>query len=316
MRVDLAAEAFDAAEALPDLLGLLRCFAEGRHDWVAGPDVINAAERYLTEHAPRLAATSVWLARKGTVASVWSGGCDRAALVRVGADDLTDHAADLCRPAVLVVEDHDSDGCFVRVLAEVFCAQRLRHALSQGWVEIAHGGGSSLVKVAESVAGRYRRRVRAAALLDSDRLVPGQRTGSHRKAERLASVGVVVHVLELREAENYVPNRVLELPDRTGERARKVHLLRRLTPEQRGHFDMKNGFGPAHGPPAVPVEQVILFGQLDPSTLMGLRGGFGRDLLRRFAEAGAQLTEADFASLGAGVATELRSLLATLTSVI
>ncbi|HEX5496812.1 MAG TPA: hypothetical protein VFX70_19795 [Mycobacteriales bacterium] len=316
MRVDLSVETFGGAEALPDLLSLLRCFAEGRHDWVAGPAVVAAAERYLTEHAPRLAASSVGLARKGTVAAMWSGGCDRSAPVRVGPGDLADHAADLCRPAVLVVEDHLSDGCFVRALAEVFRAQRLRRALSQGWLEITHGGGSSLVKVAESVAGRYRRRVRAAALLDSDRLVPGQHTDSHRKAERLARAGVVVHVLELREAENYLPDRVLGRPNRSGGCARKVRLLARLTPEQRGHFDMKNGFGPPQHPPAFPIEQVILFGQLDSGTLVGLRGGFGRDLLRRLAGACAELTEEDFASVGPDVAGELRSLLATLTSVI
>lgn len=316
MRVDLTAETFGGAEALPDLLDLLRCFAEGRHDWVAGPAVIAAAERYLTEHAPRLAATSVCLARKATVARAWSGPGDRCVPVRVGPGDLADHTADLCRPAVLVLEDHDSDGCFVRALAEVFRAHRLRQALAHGWLEIAHGGGSSLVKVAESVAGRYRRRVRAAALLDSDRLVPGQRTDSHRKAERLARAGVAVHVLELREAENYVPDRVLGLDDRSGGCAGKVRLLARLTPEQRGHFDMKNGFGPPQHPPAFPVEQVILFGRLDSRTLVGLRGGFGRDLLRRMAGACAELSEGDFATLGEGVATELRSLLTTLTSVV
>ena len=314
MRVDLAVEAFDTAEALPDLLGLLRCFAEGRHDWLADPSVLAAAERYLAEHAPRLATTSVALARKGTVASRWSGRRDRSVPVRVGPEDLADHAADLCRPAVLVVEDQDSDGCFVRVLAEVFRAQRLRRALAAGWLEIAHGGGSSLVKVAEAVAARYRRRVRTAALLDSDRLLPGQQTISHRKAERLAQIGVVVHVLELREAENYVPHRVLRRPGRFGDGAQKADLLLRLTPEQRGHFDMKNGFGPASRP--VPVEQAILFGRLDPTTLTGLRGGFGKDLLRRMADGCADLTERDFAALGAEVAAELRTLLATVTSVI
>ena len=144
--------------------------------------------------------------------------------------------------------------------------------------------------------------------------MPGQHTSSHRKAERLAQVGVVVHVLELREAENYVPNRVLRHPGRFGDGLLKAELLLRLTPEQRGHFDMKNGFGPASRP--VPVEQAILFGRLDPATLTGLRGGFGKDLLRRMADGCPELTEQDFTSLGAEVAAELRSLLATVTSVI
>src|SRR5262249_13891263 len=108
-----------------------------------------------------------------------------------------------------IVEDQDSDGCFIRVLARVLQADQVLRALSQGWLEIEHGGGGSLAKVAESAVGRYRRLVRVAALLDSDRMVPGQRTNSHEKADRLRLLGVLVHVLELREAENYVPNRIL-----------------------------------------------------------------------------------------------------------
>lgn len=135
MRVNLAVEVFAEAEALPDLLNLLRCFAEGRHDWVADPVVIAAAERYLAGHAPQLASTYIELGRKGTVAASWSG---------------------------------------------------TMRALSQGWLEIEHGGGGSLAKVAESAMRRYRRLVRVAALLDSDRMVPGQRTNAYEKADGCA----------------------------------------------------------------------------------------------------------------------------------
>lgn len=315
MRVNLAVEVFSEAEALPDLLNLLRCFAEGRHDWLADPVVIAAAERYLAEHAPQLASTYVELGRKGTVAAAWSGTIGTRG-VRVGPADLAEHAADLCRPALLIVEDQDSDGCFVRGLARAFQADQVLRALSQGWLEIEHGGGGSLAKVAQSVVGRYRRLVRVAALLDSDRMTPGQRTNAHEKADRLRLLGVLVHVLELREAENYVPNGILRAVGRPRDASRKLDLLKRLTQHQRGHYDMKIGFGPVKGPPLVPDEQAALFGSLDMEVLLGLRGGFGRDLLKRMEDDGGHLTERDFAGLGLDVLAELRALLSTLANVI
>jgi len=315
LRVNLAVEVFSEAEALPDLLNLLRCFAEGRHDWVADAVVIAAAERYLAEHAPQLASTYIELGRKGTVAAAWSGSIGTGA-VQVGAADLAEHASDLCRPALLIVEDQDSDGCFIRVLARVLQAEQVLRALSQGWLEIEHGGGGSLAKVAESAVGRYRRLVRVAALLDSDRMVPGQRTNAHEKADRLRLLGVLVHVLELREAENYVPNRILRAVGRPRDASRKLDLLKRLTQQQRGHYDMKIGFGPVNSSPNVPDEQAGLFGDLDAEVLLGLRGGFGRDLLKRLEDDGGRLTERDFAGLGADVLAELRALLSALISVI
>ncbi|HET8681919.1 MAG TPA: hypothetical protein VFM54_08605 [Micromonosporaceae bacterium] len=277
--------------------------------------MIAAAERYLAEHAPRLAPTYVELGRKGTVAAAWSGATG-ARTVRVGAGDLADHACDLCRPALLIVEDQDSDGCFIRSLARVLRADQVLRALVQGWLEIQHGGGGSLTKVAKSAVGRYRRQVRVAVLLDSDRLVPGQHTRSHMKADELRTLGVLVHVLELREAENYVPNRVLRAIGRPHEASRKLGLVKRLTPQQRGHFDMKTGFGPPGGPPVVPSEQAALFGDLEEDVRLGLRGGFGKDLLRRMEDAGGHLTEQDVAGLGADVLVELRALLVTIASVI
>jgi hypothetical protein len=315
LRVDLAFEVFSEAESLPDLLNLLRCFAEGRHDWVADEVVIAAAERYLAEHAPHLASTYTELGRKGTVAAAWSGTIDTNA-VRIAAADLAEHTSDLCRPALLIVEDQGSDGCFIRGLARSLQADRVLQALSRGWLEIEHGGGGSLARVVESAAGRYRRLVRVAALLDSDRMVPGQHTNSHEKAERLRLLGVLVHVLELREAENYVPNRVLQAIGRPRDASRKLDLLKRLTQHQRGYYDMKIGFGPVNGPPTLPGEQAGLFADLDADALLGLRGGFGRDLLKRMEDDSGHLTERDFASLGADVLAELRALLSTVISVI
>jgi hypothetical protein len=215
---------------------------------------------------------------------------------------------------VLVVEDQETDGCFVRALAEIFRADRLRRALSKDWLLIVHGGGSgSLARVAREAARRFHRSIRVSALYDSDRLVPGTHTGCHTKANALAADAIVVHVLELREAENYVPNKVLASCGKPSHAARKLGLLKRLTPQQRGHFAMKKGFGPAC---VVPPEQAELFADLDSEILIGLRDGFGNDLLHRLSAMSSQLTERDFAAQGIDVDAEIRRFLGKIATVI
>lgn len=314
MRVDLAADVFQGKTALLDLLSMLRCFAEERHDWVSTTETLVTAELYFRDHVPTMAATFVELGRKGTVSSVWSG--SQYDPVRVCAADLGDHVADLIQSAVLVVENQDSDGCFVSALAHIFGATQLRSALSQHWLTIEHGGGSSLDQVAQNAISRFRCRIRVVALLDSDRLVPGEHTQAHIKAARLEEAGIAVHVLELREAENYVPNRILGRIHPRREAMRRLNYLKLLNAEQRGHFDMKQGFGPMTGPPIVPPSQRSLYSSISQQSLRGLRGGFGNELLRKMEEASVHMTEDDFASVGDQVVSELRSMLDKISGVI
>jgi hypothetical protein len=133
----------------------------------------------------------------------------------------------------------------------------------------------------------------------------------------LMQMGITaVCVLEFREAENYVPSRVLANIGRQRVASRKVGLLKKLTPQQRGHFDMKGGFGPVDEPPVVPTSQTELFAGVEMDVLKGLRGGFGKDLLKRLEDMSGNLTEQDFVSLGADTSAELRTLLTKLTRVI
>lgn len=316
MRIEFTVDVFVDPSALPDLLGLLRCVAEGRHDWEADQGVAEAARRYLREHSPRLAATYAELGRKGVVAAAWRGGVDRTKRIMIRATNLGEHAADLVRPAVLVVENHESDGAFVRAVARIFRAGKLSSALDRRWLEVRHGGGETVAAVAEAAAEGFRRLTRVAVVLDSDRMFPGQRTAAEDKAGRLTKSGIATHVLELREAENYVPNRVLASLGKAASASRKVRLLRRLTPAQRGHFDMKQGFGPADRPPVIRPEQQALFTGLDHQVLNGLREGFGRYLLQRMEAMSQTLREEDFAGLGPEVPGELRRMLDSVTNVI
>lgn len=315
MRVSLATDVFTESTALTDILDLLRAFSFGHHDLlVAEPGIITAATEYLNEHAPNLASAYETLASKGTVASVWTATSAQGPVIQVNSATLADHSADLRRPAVFVVEDQESDGHFIKALCTVFRATRIQKALAEDWLRIEHGGGSGGVeKVAKVHAGRFRLFRRVAALLDSDRLIPGQQTKAHKQATHLESDGVIVHVLEFREAENYVPNRVLDRARNRRQASGMLTHLKRLTEQQRAHFDMKKGFA-ASG--VILPEQQPLYASLGMRATQGLRGGFGSDLLRRLEEDSAALTERDFDGLGAGVVPELRGLLDKLASVI
>jgi hypothetical protein len=247
------------------------------------------------------------------VDAAWSSN-HKAANAKISVDHLHQVVEDLTRPAMLVVEDLESDGCFIRAIAAIFGNHHLLNALKNGWLEISHAGGSRLEQVAKQKIQFFHKQIRVVALLDSDSMQPNERTANHSKSERLARLGSQTHVLELREAENYVPNSVIRASMRPKTASKKLNLLKLLTPSQRGHFDMKNGFKTRDGQPVIPPEQQELFSNLDPQTVRGLQGGFGSKLLELLESEKAKLTINDFAKLG--VEREMNVLLSTIESVI
>lgn len=316
MRFEFDPEIFTENGPIPSVIKVMDCVVHGRHDWSADPLTLVAAERYFEIHAPTVGPTYLELGRKGSVAAAWRP-AGTTALVRITLSDLADVVEDLCRPAVLVVEDLHSDGCFVRAIAEVFRADHLLKALSSDWLVIRHGGGERLGMVAEKDRRLFRREVRVAALLDSDRRRPQERTNAHEKADDLRKSGILVHVLELREAENYVPNRVLSATiNRPKAAQRKLNYVKRLSLTQRGHYDMKIGFRQRNGTFAIDGEQKELFNGLDEEIVRALGNGFGRDLLVMLERQCGSLTEEDFSKLGPGVVAELHELLSMISRVV
>lgn len=195
MRVEFDPEIFTGNGPLPPVIKVMDCVAHGRHDWSADPLTLVVAERYFEIHAPTVGPTYLELGRKGSVAAAWRPP-GTTALVRITLSGLADLAEDLCRSAVLVVEDLHSDECFVRAIAEVFRADHLLKALSSDWLVFRHGGGERLGMVAKEERRLFRRKVRVVALLDSDRRRPQERTKAHEKADDLRNSGILVHVLE------------------------------------------------------------------------------------------------------------------------
>jgi hypothetical protein len=320
MQLDMRPEIFDNAAALPSIINLLTCVQDGRHVWVADESDIPAAEAYLREHAPRLADAYIGLARKGLVEVQWVAAVEKPTVVCIEADSLNDLAHDLYRPAVLAVENKDSDGSFWIALWNIFGAERLIKALQYGWLEIRHGGGSgSLPSVVRSEIALFRRQVRVAVLFDSDRLVPGESTQAHENAADLIDRGAVVHVLELREIENYIPNRVLAAIKPLRISSFRLRFLKRLNSAQRGVYDMKRGFGPAtppRRPPDIPAQQIALFNDLPADVLSGLRSGFGENIVKQMMEMVISLTEADFLTLGDSIVPEITTVIRKIASIL
>lgn len=314
MRVSLAPDVFADSSAFSSLVRLIDAFARGQHDLITDPKVTDVAVRYLTEHAPVLAGTYATLAPKGTVATAWTPAPEAGPILTVCGADLADHASDLCREAIVVVEDKISDGHFLRAICTAFQAERLLSALRNRWLTIVHSGGAErLPEIAKEEARRFSRLKRVAVLLDSDRLTPDAPAKHQAKADTLRTAGVTVHVLTFREAENYVPNRILAGLSPQRKTHQKIDHLKRLNHPQRAHFDMKHGFNRTDG---ISDTQRALYEGLDPATVRGLREGFGAHILEQLEAHSGALTEHDFATLGDEVVAELKALLHKLTSII
>jgi hypothetical protein len=121
-------------------------------------------------------------------------------------------------------------------------------------------------------------------------------------------------VLELREAENYVPNQVLQaacaLQQLDGSR---VEALTTFDANQRGYFDMKKGFKKRK----VIRPQRSLFQDIAPAVIIELEHGFGDKLLKLLAEHAGDLTEDDFrVDVGPKVPEEMRAFLVMLRKIV
>jgi hypothetical protein len=314
MRVELATEVFTRPDPEPSeitaVLRLLATFDEGRHDWVIDTLAADDVADYLPRHHPTLADTYAAMARMAAVRSdAWTGTSQADTVVVVSRADLLDHADDLCRAAVVVVENLPNDRYFLTTVIHVFGPEKLREAVHRNWLEFRHSGGADPVPVvAEQEAANFRRVIRVVALFDSDSYTADQVSRHRDKARRLLDQQIDAHILLRREAENYVPDRVLREIGHHGRAADKVALLNRMLPHQRGYIDIKNGLS---GP--VKPEQATMVASLDQDIREGF-GGFGGGVLKQMYELRHRLTEAAFVAMDAEAADDLRKLLALINS--
>ncbi len=192
------------------------------------------------------------------------------------ADDLLPERASrlAAEPLVILVENRDSDGAFVRRMVT-----ELDKSLHGVWrrdgepirFDSVGGAGQMPQEVARRALAPCRPRL--VAVIDSDRKGPGD--AESEDARRLRATcdrhGLPCWVLAKREAENYLPRVLLEeRPDTGADYARRVDAWDRLNEDQKDFFDMK------HGLPETPsgIEQ-NLFGGLPEADREILATGFG-----------------------------------------
>ena len=318
MRVCIAASTIETPGLETRVIGLLSLLAQGRHTLVLDdPNVLEELMRFLDLHVgDAIRADYTELVEKFEVQTAWTGAAT-SLIIEPGSFD--DYLHDLAEPARVIVEDIVSDGAFLRGLCNPLRNQRVDAALRAGHLLVEHCGGQGRVKaVIKAKAERYRRLPAMVCLIDSDRLTPSARTPSHDLADAIkADSGIHVHVLEMREAENSVPNRCLAGSARRREDYLRLNALRELSPEQRAFYDMKHGFPSTQdGSPCPSSEQQELYANVSPSVMRTLCTGFGDNLLASLERDAHALSDADFHSLGPGVLAELRRILQFLDDLI
>lgn len=323
MRVELAADLFgdtDDTELINSINDLFRCFVAGKHDLLVDVRAAAAAERFVAGHLPKHENQYAAVTRGALNQVAWTGTSQRGSAKRVCLADAVDSAADLRQPARLVLENGESDKCFVVAIAHIFGNRRIVKAIDERWLEIEHAGGSGEIRqVALAQADRFRRWCRVVVVYDSDRWQADTPFAHEEHVEQLHKIDITVHVLLLREAENYVPHKVIAgSAHRHRTLSKKLAYLRWLSVEQRGHFDMKHGFkkGLDRKAPRVAIrpEQAGLFHGLPREVRLGLHDGFGEDLLKELHKHREALCERDFDHLGTEAVADLRAMLDKITS--
>ena len=178
-------------------------------------------------------------------------------------------------PLVILVENRDSDGAFVkRVVTEI---DKSLHSL---WrrpgdpVRFDSLGGAG--QMPEEVERRMRGkpyRPRLVAIIDSDRKGPNDTDSAAVRSLRrqCEALGVSCWVLAKREAENYLPRILLgERQDAGADYDQLVEAWDRLNDDQKNFFDMKSGL-----PEAPSAIEQALFAGLPLADRAVLSRGFG-----------------------------------------
>lgn len=154
----------------------------------------------------------------------------------------------LLAPYRILVEDGISDWAFLLS----FCSEPQRSYLQKRaekeWLEVEHGGGLEHMNPrVKSIRQHHSKVLRCSVLFDSDAICPGKPSKQSQKLEELCGFELHHHQLERRYIESYLPIAALERWSRNtsgNQREKRRTLLeafKRLRPEQRHHFNMKEG---------------------------------------------------------------------------
>lgn len=312
-------------------LALLYCGWDGRHALIIedATGAHPALDRWLSHQNEQLRAELSLIIQQGLHAA--TQGTSRTLYVqalhlRRSSDwegspphvNARDAIAFLQTPLRVVLENARNDSAFLRAIMP---DQERRNALEiweqKRWIEYVQAGGCS--EMEHLVRGMdARASLLHWCLFDSDAREPGDEPANNRKLrEACEASNVKHHRLERREAENYISLTTLEAlceaPTGQGPRSRERAMFEAwcsLTPTQRHHFNMKEGFEgdtPKRSRPAAymmrhwrllhprpsdarrrqtrratyATRRTPFYGNLTEATWQQLRQGFGAEKLRK-----------------------------------
>ena len=179
------------------------------------------------------------------------------------------------RPLVLLVENRESDGAFLkRIIEEIDPALHAHWRKAGDSIRVDSVGGSGgMPQEVRRQAGQAAGGRRLVAIIDSDRKGPAD--DPSRPARNLlgacAEHGVPCWVLAKREAENYLPRVLLDaLPDARPGHTQRVAAWDRLSEVQKDFFDVRRGLSSGKS-----AAEEALFQGIPAEDCAILSGGFG-----------------------------------------
>ena len=254
MHIEIDVGAADHSDAHRWLDRILHKVEDGWHVWDTNcepdPEVFKSTSwlRDPGRQGRRVGEMLVASIRRGAWTSTLHGRRVRVSMNPVRADELAPKDATRLaeEPLVILVENRDSDGAFLkRVVRE------LDKALDRYWRKPGEpirldsvGGEGQMPDEVESRVQRVPYRPRLVAIGDSDRKGPGDNASvAARKLQRKCEeLGVPCWILAKREAENYLPRILLDARQDAGaDHARRVEAWSKLKDDQKDFFDMSNG---------------------------------------------------------------------------
>lgn len=184
----------------------------------------------------------------------------------------------MIEPLSVLVEDRDSDVAFLKAVVTDAYSAEWTSLLDSRSASFIHGGGSGLKSALEARLTEPVSRFRTFVVFDSDGLRPGTVSPTARElSETCVNAQIPYCCLARREIENYLPlQAIARWAERKKRRKRRRVLaeFKKLSREQRDHFDMKKGLA---GPNCA-----RLYEEVDNRVSRRLRAGFGAKVWKEF----------------------------------
>lgn len=318
MRVKFAPELYNDEAASHVLDEIIFLFMKDKHVWELNDPTELEGARWLESDKDGRAGARIFAEVKKIItrgiyipkgALMHSTQCIVVINVRDPSTELPiDIAVEWLRtPVKVVVENERSDGGFLQAIIKTLGGRAVRRAAGNGLWEVQHAGGiNDVPNCIDTLLAKYSRPLRIFTFVDSEGRVPGEvRASAERVREHCTARKIPFWILSKREIENYLPDKILA---NISNRQSVWEAVSKLSPSQRDHYPMKEGFK-SHGNGArVPEDQRALFDGLPDDVLKGLVGGFGDDVAAHFATSG-DLTAAEFERRCSSNPTELKQLI-------